>query len=252
MDPGLRRRRERKYLISPRQYRILVEALEPFVEPDEHGDPGGFYRITSLYYDNPDHEAYWARVDAKPERRKLRMRGYSPLREDCFTRVMVEIKRREGPYVTKDRLVLPLPEAEELCRGKSVPAGLGRAETVVAESALALVRSWRLKPVCQVTYRRQAFMAGKHAARMRVTFDFDIRGRVTALGLGEKGVDRRLLSPGTVLMEVKTRAGVPEWWASILRQSGLGPGPFSKYNTALRDGLSRLKTLWAGQEDLHG
>jgi len=250
--PAPRKRMERKFLVSSRQYDLLTQALGPFARPDAHGDVGGFYRIQSLYFDNPDHEAYWARVDAKPERRKLRIRAYSSREGASFDRVMVEIKRREGPYVTKDRLVLSLEDAERLCRGEDLPEGLDEGRTATAESVLALVRAWRLKPVCLVAYRRQAFVVGAHAAHMRVTFDFDVRGRVTALKLGEEGVNRRILSPDRILMEVKTRLGWPDWWTVLLRQAGLGPGPFSKYNMALRGGLARLKHLWARQEDLYG
>jgi hypothetical protein len=248
----LRRRRERKYLIGPGQQRLLAQALLSFASPDVHGDPAGHYLVTSLYYDNPEHDAYWARANAQTERRKLRIRGYSRVPGPDFDRVMVEIKRREGPYVTKDRLALPLMDAEALCRGEQPPAGLDDPEVEIAERVSTLVRTWGLKPVCRVTYWRQAFTVGAHAVGMRVTFDHAIRGRVTALGLGEDGVDHRLLPPEVFLMEVKTRAGVPEWWTSLLRQVGLGAGPFSKYSTALQDGLARVRTLWFEQEDLHG
>jgi hypothetical protein len=250
--PELRRRLEKKFIISIDDYHRLVEALGSFSRPDAHGDLGGIYRVTSLYFDNPEHEAYWDRVDSKPWRRKLRVRAYGPPEGGGFTRVMVEIKRREGIYVTKSRLVLPLEQAMALCRGESVPEGLSPENLVVAESVLALVRTWHLKPVCLVSYRRQAFSVANHASHMRVTFDFDVRGRVTGLELGSAGRNRRILPPGRILMEVKTRLGWPGWWTVLLRQIGSGPGPFSKYNSALRGGLIRLKSLWAYQEDLYG
>ncbi len=248
----MRKRRERKYLIGPVEFRILSQALAGFTEPDPHAGPDGTYRVTSLYYDNPEHEAYWARVDGQRARRKLRLRGYASRPGEPFERVLVEIKRREGPFVTKDRLRLPLASAEALCRGEGIPEGLEAGDAGTAERVLALVRAWNLRPVCRVSYRRRAFGVAHHASGMRVTFDTDVRGRVTALGLEERGTDRRILPPETVLMEVKTRAGTPDWWEALLRQVGARARPFSKYNAALREGLARMRNHYDAREDLHG
>jgi len=248
----MRRRRERKYLIGSDEVRILSQALADFTESDAHAGPDGTYRVTSLYFDNPEHEAYWARVDGRRARRKLRLRGYAPRSDEPFERVLVEIKRREGPFVTKDRIRLPLASAESLCRGEGIPDGLEGGDIETAERVLALVRAWNLRPVCRISYRRRAFGVAHHASGMRVTFDTDVRGRVTALGLAERGTDRRILPPEAVLMEVKTRAGTPDWWEALLRQIGVRARPFSKYNAALRGGLARMRTQFDQQEDLHG
>jgi hypothetical protein len=66
-------RYELKYVVDARRYHALIDDLRHFMVPDSHGDPGGSYPVVSLYYDSPEFEAYYSKIEGLRFRRKLRL-----------------------------------------------------------------------------------------------------------------------------------------------------------------------------------
>jgi hypothetical protein len=71
----------------------------------------------------------------------------------------VEIKQRINRTVQKRRLVLPLAQAEALCRAHEPPSELDALDAAVASEVHYMVRAQQLRPAAIVSYRRQAFVA---------------------------------------------------------------------------------------------
>lgn len=138
-------RYELKYIIEAERYRALVADLAHFMDPDEHGDVDGFYRIISLYYDSPDYAAYRSKIDGLKFRRKLRLRVYVSPRQAIETvdTGFVEIKQRFNRTTQKRRIALPLEQAKRLCAGEEVPEGLDVHDAATASEIAYMIRAMR-------------------------------------------------------------------------------------------------------------
>ena len=70
-------RYELKYLIRRSQMDALLPELADYGSArTPHAGEHGRYPITSLYYDSPDHKAYWDKLEGHRNRRKVRVRVY--------------------------------------------------------------------------------------------------------------------------------------------------------------------------------
>jgi hypothetical protein len=234
---------ELKYLLPRQRCRPLIDDLSGWTIPDPHGGEQG-YPVVSLYYDSPELESFWAKIEGHRYRRKLRLRvypgsggnpgaagdpGYAgrPVRFAA-----VEIKQRLERTVQKRRLFLPLGDAEALCRGREL-AGLSLEQQQVAAEVTSLCRSLALRPTAITAYQRRAYQGiGSHAG-LRVTFDENVAARLDALDLAEPAPNRLILPENCCILEVKADERVPAFLSSILAQHGCRLGRVSKYCTAL-------------------
>ncbi|HVZ31354.1 MAG TPA: polyphosphate polymerase domain-containing protein [Polyangiaceae bacterium] len=228
---------ELKYLLPRERCRSLIDDLSGWTIPDPHAGEQG-YPVISLYYDSPELESFWAKIEGRRYRRKLRLRiypgsaghpgsGVGPVRFAA-----VEIKQRLDRTVQKRRLFLPLRDAEALCQGHSL-AGLDLEQQQVAAEVTSLCRSLALRPTAITAYQRRAYQGiGSHAG-LRVTFDENVAARLDALDLAASAPNQLILPESCCVLEVKADERVPAFLSSILAQHGCRLGRVSKYCTAL-------------------
>jgi hypothetical protein len=234
-------RYELKYLIDARRYRALAADLSHFLVPDSHGDPSGSYAVTSLYYDSPELEAFYSKIEGLKFRRKLRLRIYPPNGDlSKVTEGHVEIKQRINRTVQKRRIVLPLPAAEALCRAQEPEAYADALDSVVGSEVHYMVRAQRLRPTCIVTYRRQAFVAERFDSGMRVTFDSNLRGRMTALKVNERATNHFFIRPDWLVLEVKVNERIPHFMVALLARHECVLIRLSKYCGVVKSEMARL------------
>lgn len=245
---------ELKYFIKAERYRALVADLSHFMQPDEHGDVDGFYRIISLYYDSPDFACYRSKIEGLRFRRKLRLRIYqSPGQElSSIDKGFVEIKQRFNRTTQKKRVILPLEEAKLLCAGERTPEGLDARDTTTAAEISYLVRAMQLRPAAIVSYRRRAFVGGRYETGMRLTFDQQLEGRTHALEVNQVAKNYHFLPLDWVLMEVKVNERIPTWLVALLGKYECSLQKISKYCAALAVGKSHLSRALAHKENLYG
>ena len=220
------RRTEKKYLLTPEQYRALRRELAPYMEEDEYG----LSRILSLYYDTEDYQLIRRSLEKPRYKEKLRLRSYGvPGNRD---RVFLEIKKKVEGVVYKRRVTLTAAEAMDYLAGGEKPEGKGQ----IMEEIDWMVRRYQPKPAAVSSTDRLALF-GKEDPALRITFDFNPRGRTDQLDLrlGDRG--ESLLPDGEVLMELKVSAAAPLWLAEILSRMRLYPRSFSKYGTCYRRDL---------------
>lgn len=80
-------RYEKKYLLTPEQYRAVLLEMAPYMMPDEHPR----YSISNIYYDTENYELIRASLEKPVYKEKLRMRSYGvPGSRD---KVFVELKK---------------------------------------------------------------------------------------------------------------------------------------------------------------
>src|SRR5262249_4421703 len=154
--------------------RCLAEQIRGWartrLSPDPNASGGSIdgYHITSLYFDTSRYDVFHRRGSFG--RSKYRIRPY-----DASEVAFLERKLKTRGLLSKRRSVVKLVELTRLADGK-------------------LERDWpgfwfhqrlqarRLKPVCQIAYRRTALVALSDFGPIRLTLDDDIRAR-SAKGL---------------------------------------------------------------------
>ena len=224
---------ELKYILPLTRCARLIDELKEQIFPDAHGGSAG-YSVVSLYYDSPDFECFWAKIEGLKYRRKIRLRVY-PAGDiestdiQSVTHAAVEIKQRINKTVQKRRLSLPIDQAEALCCGELDPEGLDALDAQVAQEVLVLRHSLDLRPTAITAYRRRAFEGRHENAGLRVTFDTQVASRMHALRINEAAHNRLILPENWCIMEVKADERVPQWIASLLARHDCQLSRVSKY-----------------------
>jgi len=239
-------RYERKYLLTRHQFQQMVEALSDRLQPDELGDRGGRYSIVSLYFDSPDYQAYWDKLEGHRFRRKVRVRVYGNRVVTSESSSFVEIKQRINKTVQKKRVILPYATAEALCSGsveEIASSNYNTADQLIIKEVQYLQSILQLQPACVVSYDRLAFQGGEYEPSLRVTFDSHLKGRVHDLTLLSQTYANSsyFLPPELCVMEVKVNYHVPYWLMELIGQYGCTLRRVSKYCTALENSKALLQ-----------
>lgn len=221
-------RYELKYILPVSQCARIIDELKHQIPPDSHGGERG-YPLVSLYYDSPQLDCFWAKIEGIRFRRKVRLRIYPGEDITKVTRGAIEIKQRINKTVQKRRLELPLEQAERLCAGQLDIVGLDEMDAQVAHEVTYLSRMLSLQPTAITAYWRRAFEGQEENAGVRVTFDTLVAARIHALSVNAPAVNRLILPADYGIMEVKADDRVPEWATSLLARHDCQLNRVSKY-----------------------
>ncbi|MGV3524738.1 MAG: VTC domain-containing protein [Candidatus Sericytochromatia bacterium] len=229
---------ELKYILEMGKANALMRELALLTEPDPHDGNVG-YAISSLYYDSPELDFFWAKIEGIKYRRKIRIRVYPGDAPDALAQAMVEIKQRINKTVQKRRLRLPLEEAYQLCKGRMERLDLDPVDQTVASEIQYLVQAKHLQPTAVIAYFRRAFMGTIYNPGLRITFDTHLKVRTHSLKLENSGAETYFLDPDWCIMEIKVNDTVPDWVSSLLTQYNCQLNRVSKYCA----GLAHAKQL---------
>lgn len=215
-------RYELKYLLTQEQKKKVLQAMEPYMAPDQYG------RVTvrNIYFDTDSFRLIRRSIEKPAYKEKLRIRSYD--KADPHSPVFVELKKKYGSIVYKRRLSMEEEGAmawvsgEGRCMGKS---------QISEEIDYFLSYYETLRPAVFLSYEREAFYE-KNGGDFRVTFDDHILCRQEELSLEADVWGRPLLPEGMVLMEIKCGGGIPLWMTRALSRERIYKTSFSKYGTA--------------------
>jgi SPX domain protein involved in polyphosphate accumulation len=219
---------ELKYILPVSQCARIIDELKDQIPPDRHGGEAG-YPIVSLYYDSPNLECFWAKIEGIRFRRKVRLRIYPGEDITRVSKGSIEIKQRINKTVQKRRLELPLEQAERLCAGELSLDGLDEMDTQVAHEVTYLTKSLNLQPSAITAYWRRAFEGRDENQGVRVTFDTYVSSRIHALTVNAPALNRLVLPADYAIMELKADDRVPEWATSLLARHDCQLNRVSKY-----------------------
>lgn len=217
-------RYELKYLVNFRQLQTVLDAMEPYMVPDEYSHSS----IRNLYLDTPDFRLIRRSLERPIYKEKLRMRSYGRAGE--HDPVFVELKKKYRSVVYKRRISIPQDQAQ-ICLNGVQPwpdSQIGK------ELAYTMDFYETLCPAVFLSYERDAYH-GILDSDFRVTFDTEIRYRQEELTLDSDTWGTCILDPGQVLMELKVTGGLPIWMAHVLSQQGIFKTSFSKYGAAYQN-----------------
>ncbi len=216
------KRYELKYLVTKEQKALLLQAMEPYMQPDDYGQSC----ICNIYFDTPDYILVRRSLEAPVYKEKLRLRSYGTATHDST--VFLELKKKYKGVVYKRRVSVREQEAMDyLLRGRA----LRRRSQITEEIDYFRTIYQELAPAVMLSYEREAFY-GREDRELRITFDENILWRQEALSLCAGPRGSSILQPGTALMEVKIASAMPLWLCGILAENNIFKTHFSKYGNA--------------------
>ena len=197
--------------------------------PDEHVQGNGRYLIRSIYFDNTEDKVLREKINGVQKREKFRIRYYN----DDLSFIMLEKKAKYNSLCTKTDARLFERRYRALLNGKTGwmmthPSGLVR-------ELYCKMNTQQLRPRVMVSYIREPYVYA--AGNVRVTFDSRIRSTLFHRNFTEDTIsDIRVCDPGTVIMEIKFDAFLPEIIQSLLQTEEIRQQAYSKYGICRRFG----------------
>lgn len=222
-------RNEKKYVLSEKQYRAIMHAIEKYMLEDSFGK----YCVQSLYYDTPNRELIVNSMSKPVFKEKLRLRRYTQLSRATSpnkdSEVFMELKRKFSGVVYKRRAKMTLGEAEAFIATGVFP-GERDNEQIINELEY-FVKFYSLEPAMYIACDRRAYHCPTDAL-LRMTLDANIRYRADSPCFLEGTGGQMLLPPCQRLLEIKTGEAMPMWLVQTLENEKIYPQTFSKYGNA--------------------
>jgi hypothetical protein len=212
---------ELKFIVNGDTARMLEEWARAMTLPDPHGiDPtGDGYRTSTLYFDTDRFHLYLRR--GSHARAKFRIRRYNGGADVFLERKL----RLNNKRVFKRRSTISLDDLAKLAGGSGDSPGAWFTRRL---------QHRRLRPVCQIDYRRTARLALPDNQPIRLTIDYDITASVLhTISFANDGAVEIL--PGRSIVELKYGAHLPSLFQEAIAQFHLTPHSLSKYRLAVRE-----------------
>jgi hypothetical protein len=234
-------RYEFKYVVPSATAHAFREALSDTIEFDPNARDQQGYHVTSLYYDTPDHAAFFEKLDGVDPRCKVRVRYYGSADNLETTAAFAEAKHRRDQLVSKTRVRIP-GSALERMTGEQ-PFGpehlVDVLDTSPQKAALLSIALRRpIFPQCVVSYFREPFVC-RLDPTLRITFDYQLRAADPGAFVGGERAGQLFLPEDKCVVELKFHWSMPLWLVSACREHGMPLGRYSKYCEGLV-GLARL------------
>jgi hypothetical protein len=224
---------EFKYVLDAVQEQALQAAVRRFMVPDPSAvKRGGWYPVTSLYFDTPQRSDYYDKSGGYLIRKKLRARIYAPSLTTETPEIWLEIKKKYDMSFQKSRAQISQDDWNDLQNHRYTTI-LSRTRnkndaTVLHEFLWYILQEGR-RPAFFIRYQRRPYR-DSHSS-LRITFDSHIEANRHA-NLSEPPFPKRA-HEGTI-MEVKySKDTLPAWLGSLLFIYNLSRESFSKYGRAI-------------------
>jgi hypothetical protein len=224
-------RYEMKYPVRFEQASQMLAQLRPYLQPDAHGQ-NGQYVIYSVYFDTPNLDCYYEKLDGFANRVKFRLRTYLGTGNPVW---FLESKERVRHYIAKHRVRLTADQADRLLQQHLTPGTLQGivppTHPLMLKLAPTLYRGI-MQPVVAVYYHRHAYTF--YGARdVRITLDHNLvslPGRVTTATLPQVLPTQ---FTDSVLLEIKGNGFMPQTVVQAICNNQLVARSFSKYCVCL-------------------
>ena len=227
-------RYEKKYFLTPDQYRLFKERLTPYVKADEYPT----YTLCNIYYDTDDYRLIRASLEKPIYKEKLRVRSYGVPGAD--SNVFVELKKKCDGVVYKRRITTTPFNAQCLLNGFRTQAQNNQISNEIAY----FQQFYHATPKAFIAYDREAYQ-GIENSDLRITFDTNLRYRLDNLSLQAGDYGEPIIKGNSYLMEIKIPGICPLWLSRLLSELKIYPTSFSKYGECYKKHiLANNKTLF--------
>ena len=221
-------RYEKKYILTEAQYEAILPEIGRYMVKDVYGE----YTICNIYYDTEQFDLIRQSLRKPYYKEKFRVRSYGVPKNE--TNVFAEIKKKSGDIVYKRRVDGTAAAIDAfLSEGAPLPEN-GQIQNEIRW----FMKKNRPSPKVFIGYDRTAY-AGIEDPEFRVTFDRNIRFRLSDLDLRSGDHGDPVTDDGTIIMEVKVKDAMPLWLVPILSRNRIYPGSFSKYGACYERFIAR-------------
>ena len=190
------------------------------LDPDPHGagEAGDEYLTTSVYFDTEQLDVFHRRGSFGRSKYRIRRYGCDPV-------VFLERKLREPAVLAKRRTMAPLTALHRL-------TGTDPKTSWSGDWFQARLAARRLRPVCQVSYRRTARIGTEGGSLIRLTIDDGLAAQPSSNThfQDEPGVPA---IDGRQILELKYRYATPSIFKRLVEEFALTPEPASKYRLGM-------------------
>lgn len=169
---------ERKYLVSGIEGEYVYNLLNQVLKEDANNNGKGGYMVRSLYFDSFDDTDFYDKQGGYNERKKIRLRIYSP--ESDYAKL--EKKQKIGENQWKRSLTISREHAELLIKGEF--SCLMQYPGDFAKEIFTIMNNNLYRPKCIVEYRRRAFIVPEND--IRITIDSKIEATEISTDLFSK------------------------------------------------------------------
>ena len=215
-------RNEKKYMIDSSTAAVISNRLSKLMTFDSNADENGYYRVTSLYFDDYINSALNDNIIGQMARKKYRIRVYDG--NDSFIRLEKKIKHNKGGKKISERLTREGYEKILACDYESL---MHDASSLLRGFAIEGINR-HLKPKVIVDYRRQTFIC--EDGDVRITLDHDIQTSLGKLDLfATNNITRPAMLSGQVVMEVKYTGFLPDYIKDMIQLGMARQQSISKY-----------------------
>lgn len=211
---------------------VLSMLKENGMVPDPYAakKPDNVYTVTSLYLDSPILADYNDKAGGFLNRKKIRVRIYTPILAEATPEIWLEKKEKYDMLVAKKRILLThegykalMDEsyADLLTRFRSSAEGTRILHTIIRA---------RMRPKAIVRYSRLPLVSLSYSD-IRITLDSRIETCLAEnLWYNPPMIP---VAPHTTILEMKFSRVVPHWFRFIRDHHHLERAPFSKYANSL-------------------
>ncbi len=214
-------RYERKYALTYAEYKKLSHYVGLFLPKDSHTGLQG-YRIRSLYFDTPNDNDFFEKLEGISCRKKIRLRLYDPAVPYAY----LEMKQKEDDRQKKRSLKITRQDAQALIQGDYSPL-LGY-QNPFADECFACLYMQSYRPKAVVEYIRMAYE--KPENKTRITFDREIRSNQSNFDIfSQHMVFYPVVDGDQVIMEVKFNHFLLEYIKNLINHCDRSQTAASKY-----------------------
>ena len=215
-------RHELKYLISPIDAHILARRFSTLFARDRHASSDGSYTVRSLYFDSPDDILLRMGKDGMSRREKWRLRTYG----DGCQAFRLEKKAKRAGASEKSSCAITSAEAQAIACGHA-PLPWDMCDRPVLREFRYRQMANLLRPTSVICYRREAFTYAP--GNVRLTLDSHITSSTNPRAILDPGLPLIPVSPGSVILEVKYDAFIPDIVRHAIETPGAQRTAWSKY-----------------------
>lgn len=214
-------RSERKFLLNMLEASSILHDMNALLHLDSHAGVDG-YTIRSLYFDSWDDKDYRDKVDGLENKRKVRLRIYSPRDEYAY----LEMKQKTGALQKKRSLKITRQHALEMIEGNYT--SLLSYDEAFAKECYTHMQAHLYRPKTIVEYQRTPFVLAEN--NIRLTLDSRISATESCFDLFSGSLNLNpVMDLDNILLEVKYNGFLLSYVQEILNKVDRNEVALSKY-----------------------
>lgn len=228
IDTPERMRSELKFWVPLVQMQQIKQSIAPYVRRDPYTFSLRYprYSVHTIYFDSPQLDFYYEKMDGLKVRKKVRLRTYNQARDHAP--FFLEIKRRYDRSIIKERCVMSHEAIHDWWQKKDRMT-VKKNKHITLERINYLMNAFHLRPQILVTYDREAYI-DRDFSTVRLTLDTNLAFTSDPelkdiYQAGELSYSKE----GEGILELKFNGLMPRWMRHLTTRFSLRFLSISKY-----------------------